>query len=75
MVSLGAGILLAVLTMACAGGDGVGADTNPRGDGKDDPGQVAGRNSMVSGQILVNYLSDGTKIIPQFPGQNRAFAR
>ena len=40
LVPLGAGILLAVLTMACASGDGAGADTKPRGNGDDDPGEV-----------------------------------
>ena len=51
MVPLGAGILLAVLTMACADGDGVGAGTDPRTSAKEAPGSDKGRISMVSGQI------------------------
>jgi protein-L-isoaspartate(D-aspartate) O-methyltransferase len=37
--------------MACASGEGVGADPNPRGNVEDGPEQVAGRNTMVSGQV------------------------
>jgi protein-L-isoaspartate(D-aspartate) O-methyltransferase len=51
MVPLGAGILLAVLTMACADGDGVGAGTDPRKDAEEGSGYDASRVSMVSSQI------------------------
>jgi protein-L-isoaspartate(D-aspartate) O-methyltransferase len=44
--------------MACASGDGVGADTKPRGNGDDDPGQVADRSAMVSGQIEARGISN-----------------
>jgi protein-L-isoaspartate(D-aspartate) O-methyltransferase len=51
MVPLGAGILLAVLTMACANGEGVGAGTNPRKSAKEASEKDAGRISMVTDQI------------------------
>jgi len=58
MVPLGAGILLAVLTMACASGEGVGADPNPRRSAEDGPEQVTGRSTMVSGQVEARGISD-----------------
>ena len=58
MVPLGTGILLAVLTMACASGDGVGVDTNPRKSVEDGPEQIAGRSAMVSGQIESRGIKD-----------------
>jgi protein-L-isoaspartate(D-aspartate) O-methyltransferase len=58
MVPLGAGILLAVLTMACASGDGVGAGTNPRGNSENDAAFEASRSSMVSSQIEARGISN-----------------
>jgi len=44
--------------MACASGEGVGADPNPRGNVEDSPEQVAGRSTMVSGQIESRGISN-----------------
>jgi protein-L-isoaspartate(D-aspartate) O-methyltransferase len=51
MVPLGAGILLAVLTMACADGDGVGAGAKPGVRARAAPEYGAERIAMVSDQI------------------------
>ena len=44
--------------MACASGEGVGADPNPRGNVEDSPEQVAGRSTMVSGQVESRGISN-----------------